>query len=69
VSIEWKTWQLPPIFEQIQRASGLSMEHMHRTFNCGLGMLMVVPDDPDMIKQLNYMFPDLMDVGIIREKK
>ncbi|MEX0597937.1 MAG: AIR synthase-related protein, partial [Candidatus Paceibacterota bacterium] len=68
VRIEWDTWKLPSVFEEIKRVSGLDMDQMYRTFNCGLGMLMVVPDNKNMIDQLYQMFPDLLSVGIVRDK-
>lgn len=68
VRIEWDTWKLPSVFEEIKRVSGLDMDQMYRTFNCGLGMLMVVPDSKNMIDRLYQMFPDLLSVGIVRDK-
>jgi len=33
---------LPPLFAWIQKAGGLTNEEMHRTFNCGVGGVLVV---------------------------
>jgi phosphoribosylformylglycinamidine cyclo-ligase len=35
-------WPVPPIFTLLQRLGGLSAAEMHRTFNNGLGMIVVV---------------------------
>ena len=43
--IDLDAWELPPVFDWL-RAQGPVEEHeMLRTFNCGLGMLAVVPAD------------------------
>src|SRR3954462_345246 len=38
-------WQLPPIFALLQRAGNLAPEEMARTFNCGIGMAVIVAAD------------------------
>jgi phosphoribosylformylglycinamidine cyclo-ligase len=41
--IEMGSWQIPPIFEHLQQLGNVPQDEMLRTFNMGLGMLMVVP--------------------------
>jgi phosphoribosylformylglycinamidine cyclo-ligase len=41
--IEMGSWQVPPIFEHMQTLGNVPQEEMLRTFNMGLGMLLVVP--------------------------
>jgi phosphoribosylformylglycinamidine cyclo-ligase len=41
--IETGSWPLPPIFEHLQQLGNVPQEEMFRTFNMGLGMLIVVP--------------------------
>lgn len=36
-------WLVPPIFELIRRCGKVPEDEMLRTFNCGLGMLLIVP--------------------------
>lgn len=38
------SWQMPPIFEVLRAAGKLSQRDMLRTFNCGLGMVLVVDE-------------------------
>jgi phosphoribosylaminoimidazole synthetase len=40
-------WRWPPVFRDIQRASGLSEDGMLEVFNCGLGVLIVYESDRD----------------------
>jgi phosphoribosylformylglycinamidine cyclo-ligase len=41
--IEMGTWPVLPIFEHLQQLGNVPQEEMLRTFNMGLGMLLVVP--------------------------
>ncbi len=40
--IDYSAWDIPPIFRLIQDAGDISDDEMHRVFNCGIGMVMVV---------------------------
>ena len=42
-AIELGSWPLPPIFEHLQQLGNVPQEEMLRTFNMGLGMLLVIP--------------------------
>lgn len=39
------TWQIPALFSWIQEKGGVAWGEMLRTFNCGVGMVVCVPDD------------------------
>lgn len=41
--IELGSWPVPPIFEHLQQLGNVPQDEMLRTFNMGLGMLLVVP--------------------------
>ncbi len=41
--VEMGSWQVPPIFEHLQQLGNVPQDEMLRTFNMGLGMLLVVP--------------------------
>jgi phosphoribosylaminoimidazole synthetase len=51
---DWNAWTLPPVFEWLQATGGVAIEEMRRTFNCGVGLLLIVgPDDlPDVLEGL-----------------
>jgi phosphoribosylformylglycinamidine cyclo-ligase len=41
--IELGSWPVPPIFEHLQQLGNVPQDEMLRTFNMGVGMLLVVP--------------------------
>ena len=46
--IDWNAWPLPPVFDWLQKTGGVSDHEMRRTFNCGVGfMLIVSPGDAE----------------------
>ncbi len=40
--LDKQTWNLPPVFQWLAEAGGVAEEEMHRTFNCGIGMTVIV---------------------------
>lgn len=40
--IDTKTWQQPAIFDWLQQQGNVAAVEMHRTFNCGIGMVVCV---------------------------
>lgn len=42
--IDTRLWQRPEIFDWLQKKGGVERLEMHRTFNCGIGMVMCVPE-------------------------
>ena len=43
--LQRRSWEVPPIFGEIQRLGSVSDEEMGRVFNMGLGMIVAVPPD------------------------
>lgn len=41
--IDGNSWQWPAIFNWLQQQGNISRHEMYRTFNCGVGMIVVVP--------------------------
>ncbi|XP_048124164.1 trifunctional purine biosynthetic protein adenosine-3 [Alosa alosa] len=54
VDLDATRWHIPPVFSWLQDAGGLSEEEMGRTFNLGLGAVLVVarPDAQRVLRQL-----------------
>ncbi|MEW6099811.1 MAG: phosphoribosylformylglycinamidine cyclo-ligase [Pseudomonadota bacterium] len=42
--IDQSTWPRPEIFSWLQREGGVAEHEMHRTFNCGIGFVLVVAE-------------------------
>ena len=40
--LERDTWPLPPLFQWLQQEGNVADAEMHRVFNCGIGMVVVV---------------------------
>ncbi len=40
---DWAAWPLPPVFAWLQEAGGVSDHELRRTFNCGIGFILIVP--------------------------
>lgn len=50
LNIDWKSWNLLPIFDLIQRTGNISDEEMRYVFNIGIGLIAVVSkDDADLV--------------------
>ncbi len=43
--IDSKCWQRPAVFDWLQEQGRIADSEMYRTFNCGVGMVLVVPAD------------------------
>ena len=44
-NIDSKAWPRPPLFDWLQREGDVAKDEMHRVFNCGIGMVIVVAAD------------------------
>jgi phosphoribosylformylglycinamidine cyclo-ligase len=40
--LDKSAWPLPPLFQWLQREGNVADEEMHRVFNCGIGMVVVL---------------------------
>ncbi|RDZ29374.1 phosphoribosylformylglycinamidine cyclo-ligase [Lysobacter silvisoli] len=51
LDIDAASWTLPPVFQWLQREGAVSDEEMWRTFNCGIGFVLIVaPEDAATIE-------------------
>jgi len=66
-NIDTSSWNTPAIFDWLQTNGNISTEEMHRTFNCGIGMVAVVdPADVDTaVKLLNEQGVETKIIGNI----
>ncbi len=45
LAVDWSAWDWPPVFRMIQEAGGVATEDMRRTFNLGIGWVLIVARD------------------------
>lgn len=65
VNIRTDAWTVPPMFQWIQKAGGVSDAEMRRTFNMGVGLVVVV--DPSKVDAARAVNPDLFPLGQVVE--
>ena len=67
--VETSRWQLPPIFSLLQEGGHIAPEEMARTFNCGIGMTVIVaPSDANLVASaLESAGETLIEIGRIEE--
>lgn len=65
------SWDVPPIFTFLQEAGNVSEKEMMRTFNNGIGMIAVVPEEAvqDVLGRLSAMNEKAFVIGEIVERK
>jgi len=65
VQINQNSWPKPPIFSLIQKEGEISDEEMYRTFNMGIGMVLIVPqnDASKVINELKMIRYDSYIIG------
>ncbi len=71
VLIDKSSWGLPDIFNWLQTKGNVNDAEMLRTFNCGVGMVLVVAEDvtDKIIKKLKILGEDAWVLGSIVEYK
>jgi phosphoribosylformylglycinamidine cyclo-ligase len=42
---DWGAWPLPAVFGWLQSVGGVSDHELRRTFNCGVGLILIVKPD------------------------
>ncbi|MFT5710056.1 MAG: phosphoribosylformylglycinamidine cyclo-ligase [Halioglobus sp.] len=65
--IETSSWQMPEVFNWLQQNGNVAHEEMHRTFNCGVGMVICVAqsDVSAAVEQLKISGHEAWKIGQI----
>ncbi|MDD2928278.1 MAG: phosphoribosylformylglycinamidine cyclo-ligase [Sideroxydans sp.] len=68
--IDSKTWQMPKLFEWLREGGNVEAQEMFRTFNCGIGMVVIVDaaDADAAIKHLQDTGETVSRIGTIRAR-
>lgn len=65
VNINSNAWSVPPMFQWLQQAGKVSDAEMRRTFNMGVGLVVVV--DKSQVAAARAVNPDLFELGEVVE--
>ncbi|EKT63580.1 phosphoribosylformylglycinamidine cyclo-ligase [Providencia burhodogranariea] len=68
--INEKSWQWPAIFDWLQQAGSVTSHEMYRTFNCGVGILIALPQSEveSALALLNSLGETAWQIGSIAEQ-
>lgn len=68
--LDGASWQMPPLFGWLQEHGGVADNEMHRVFNCGIGMIVIVsPEQADAAQaQLQAAGETVSRIGKIRAR-
>lgn len=60
-------WQLPPVFAELQAGGQIEPQEMARTFNCGIGMVLIIQPDKRETVGMALGDADGIEIGMIEE--
>ncbi len=68
--IDSTSWQMPKLFHWLREQGGVAEQEMYRTFNCGIGMVVIVSagDAAQAINQLHAAGETVHRIGVIRAR-
>jgi len=68
--LDQKSWPMPPLFVWLQEHGGVADSEMHRVFNCGIGMVLIVAADQAAAAQafLQKAGETVWNIGAIRAR-
>jgi phosphoribosylformylglycinamidine cyclo-ligase len=68
--LDSKSWTMPPLFQWLQQHGGVADAEMHRVFNCGIGMTVIVSQEnaAAAIAQLQAAGETVYTIGKIRAR-
>lgn len=52
--IDAKSWTRPPVFDWLQTQGNVASKEMYRTFNCGIGMVLIV-NETDVQQSISHL--------------
>lgn len=67
--VDTSTWRIPNLFEQLQKSGGVERTEMFRTFNMGVGMVVIASeqDAGDIINASNAANVRAWQLGVVAE--
>ncbi|KAM4700354.1 trifunctional purine biosynthetic protein adenosine-3 [Discoglossus pictus] len=67
VNLDALSWEMPPIFSWLQKAGGVAIDDMARTFNCGIGGILITEKDSaeQILKELKMAGEQAWAIGSV----
>ncbi len=71
ITLQRTAWTMPPVFSWLQQEGGVAEHEMHRVFNCGIGMAVVVAaeDAEEALEFLKEAGETVWDIGVVEARK
>ncbi|HEX7774994.1 MAG TPA: phosphoribosylformylglycinamidine cyclo-ligase, partial [Parvibaculum sp.] len=69
--IDGASWRMPDVFRWVMKLGGIEESEMGRTFNCGIGMVVVVPEEKavEVARVFAEAGETVYRIGHLRERK
>jgi phosphoribosylformylglycinamidine cyclo-ligase len=69
--LDGKSWRTPALFDWLRNTGNIAPQEMYRTFNCGIGMVVIVDsrDAHEALNHLNAAGETATVIGAIRARK
>ena len=69
--LDGKSWTMPPLFQWLQQHGGVADHEMHRVFNCGIGMTVIISKEnaDAAMAQLQAAGETVYRIGEIRARE
>jgi phosphoribosylformylglycinamidine cyclo-ligase len=70
ITLQRDAWPMPPIFSWLQQQGGVAEREMHRVFNCGIGMVVVVAQEyaQPALEFLRRQGETAWDIGVVEAR-
>jgi phosphoribosylformylglycinamidine cyclo-ligase len=68
--LQKSAWEMPPLFHWLQQEGNVTDSEMHRVFNCGIGMaLIIAPENVEEAKRILHSAGETVwHIGTVRER-
>ncbi len=69
--IDSTTWQMPKLFDWLREGGNVAQQEMYRTFNCGIGMVVIVAaaDAAAAGQHLQASGETVAQIGVVRARQ
>jgi phosphoribosylformylglycinamidine cyclo-ligase len=69
--LQQSAWPMPPLFTWLQQHGGVADAEMHRVFNCGIGMAVIVAADvaDEAVRELTAAGEQVWKIGAVRASR